>query len=398
MKNNKGITLIALIITIIILLILAAVSWNAIIGPNGLINRIQGGKAAHEIAEADQGEKLEGTADVLNSIYDNRNGGGSGSTVTWDNDVPVPKGFTHKEGTKEEGYVIQDGDGNEFVWIPVPNINDIYDSTNKAGKLWDFADDGATQTAMEFPGWNTGARREPDVVTGNSTGDGTSYDGDNANLSQLGFVNTLSMKTELQNEFQAMIASVTKYKGFYVGRYETGDLSKSKIVSKRGNKDIASQTWYTMYKKQKELYNSSSDSVVSGMIWGCQWDRMLKVIYASDNTKSLTDSKSWGNYLNAEFEYIEDSITKTKVVGSRTMIPTGGSEYAKAYNIYDVAGNQYEWTLQASYSQWRAFRGGIYDLNSNSGGNSASGSSGPIVSYPTLSSWALGTRLQLYIK
>ena len=98
-------------------------------------------------------------------------------------------------------------------------------------------------------------------------------------------------------------------------------------------------------------------------MWGCQWDQMLKIIYASDNTKSLTDSSSWGNYLNVTFEY-EDNGTKTKNINTDTRIPTGSTERNKAYNIYDVAGNRYDWTLTASGNGRVLFGGSDYESGS----------------------------------
>jgi len=139
----------------------------------------------------------------------------------------IPNGFKIVMGLSNinQGLVIEDSIGNQFVWIPVPNIADMYDSANQAGKLWDFASNGATQTMKTFQGWNAGYR-EPDVVTNNNIGNGTGYDGNSMYYSQLGFSSRAAMKGALQSEFQAMIASVREYKGFYVGRYETGNLSR----------------------------------------------------------------------------------------------------------------------------------------------------------------------------
>jgi len=275
----------------------------------------------------------------------------------------IPAGFrvSQKPGeTKiEQGLVVQGPDGSEFVWIPVSNINDMIIPNGvsqgfHAGQLYSFTNNGATATKWPTTYTANSGSREPDVVTGNSTGNGTSYDGDLTNLQAAGMntagltagaVAATAFKTQLQAEFNSMVESVDYYKGYYVGRYETGDLSKTNVVSKRGNTDIDGQTWYTMYQKQKNMYASVS-SVTSGMIWGCQWDQMLKIIYASDNTKSVTNSSSWGNYLNVTFDY-EDNGTKTKAMNTMTRIPTGSTERNKAYNIYDVAGNIREGTQEA---------------------------------------------------
>jgi len=277
----------------------------------------------------------------------------------------IPAGFkvSQKPGeTKiDQGLVIKGPDDSEFVWIPAANINDMIipngvSAGNHAGQLYIFSYNGATSTKSPTTYTANSGYREPDIITGNNTGDGTLYDGNSFSLAGLGYTSTVSMRKELQIEFDSMVASVNYYKGFYVGRYETGDLSKAEVVSKRGNKDIASQTWYTMYQKQKNMYAYVS-SVTSGMIWGCQWDQMMNVIYTSDNTKWISgDSSSWGNYLNVTFDY-EDNGTKTKGMNTATRIPTGSTERNKAYNIYDVAGNVFEWTLESFHNQYRILRG-----------------------------------------
>ena len=273
----------------------------------------------------------------------------------------IPKGFRVSQKVGEtlidNGLVVQGPDGSEFVWIPVADINDMIIPNGvsqgfHAGQLYTFSNNGATATKSPTTYTANSGYREPDILTDTTYGDGNiTY------LSQLGYASTAAMKTALQNEFNSMVASVSTYGGYYVGRYETGDLSKSAVVSKRGNTDIHSQTWYTMYQKQKSLYSSPGDSVVSGMIWGCQWDQMLKVIYASDSAKWIAgDSSSWGNYYNVTFDY-EDNGTKTKAINTSTRIPTGGAERNKGYNIYDVAGNVYDWTLESYNTNYRVIRG-----------------------------------------
>ncbi len=77
---------------------------------------------------------------------------------------------------------------------------------------------------------------------------------------------------EMEIDFDKMLNSVATYGGYYIGRYETGDLSQATPVVKRINTDIASQTWYTMWKKARKL---SGTSAGVQMIWGIQWDETL---------------------------------------------------------------------------------------------------------------------------
>ena len=61
--------------------------------------------------------------------------------------------------------------------------------------------------------------------------------------------------SELYND---MIDSVTIYEGFYIGRYETGNLSQAEVVVIKNNTDIANQTWYTKYNKSNEYKSTAS--------------------------------------------------------------------------------------------------------------------------------------------
>ena len=73
------------------------------------------------------------------------------------------------------------------------------------------------------------------------------------------------------------------------------------------------------------------------------------------------DSTSWGNYYNASFTYTNTSRgTSTKSKNSGTIIPTGSADYTKANNIYDLAGNVNDWTMEAEDTYTRRLRGGEY--------------------------------------
>ena len=86
------------------------------------------------------------------------------------------------------------------------------------------------------------------------------------------------------------------------------------------------------------------------MIWGSQWDRTLMWLIESENKtkEEICDSSDWGNYSNN----IEEGA------GSRRA--TGYSETWKTANIYDLAGNVGEWTMEASSTNGRVYRGGYY--------------------------------------
>ena len=338
--------------------------------------------------------------------------------------VPVPNGYVGSSVTGENeidtGYVIYEGEEevtdsnvadaqknrNQYVWVPVPDISKFY-GTDANGKKWgkNYSFSSSTSSSYdEITGtkpynWSESdgvmtissktSYREPDIVK--------SYDYDSTLKTRgLGAKTTHEFLNQLEKEFNNMIVSVEKYGGFYIGRYETGNINQETPVVQKGNTNISSQTWYNMYKRCKNIKGDNTN-VETGMIWGNQWDRTLMwLIETGSKTKEqiADDSTSWGNYNNATFEYVNSSgSTVTKNENSGTKIPTGNTEYTKANNIYDLAGNVYDWTMEAGSTYNRVYRGG---------GCSSFGGSNPadFRSYgsPTNSSSSYGCRSALYIK
>ena len=218
--------------------------------------------------------------------------------------VPVPKGFTYKEGTKDTGLVIEDEKGNEFVWVPATESTYVKDTS--------------------FPG---------DKPTGDDT---------------------------LPNGITDETADVKKYGGFYIGRYESGvpenqttmDGESSSIsnvegtpVSKKGA-TVWSCVSYTNAKANAESM-ISNEYVQTGLLTGKAWDTTCHWIEDSlksiNDSASLKDSRYYGNYRNSLAPANENSGTK------RT---AGFSENWKTKNIYDLAGNVYEWTSEARSSDF----------------------------------------------
>ena len=309
--------------------------------------------------------------------------------------VPVPNGYVGSSVTGENeidtGYVIYEGEEevtdsnvadaqknrNQYVWVPVPDISKFYGTDangKKWGKIYTFSSSTSSSydeiTGTKPNNWSESngvmtissktSNREPDVVAKYSS---KGHDMD-SRLKTLGIgaKTTHEFLNQLEKEFNNMIASVEKYGGFYIGRYETGDLGEDTPVVRKGNTDINYQTWYNMYKRCKNIRGANTN-VVTGMIWGNQWDRTLMwLIETGSKTKEqiTDDSTSWGNYKNATFEYVNRGSTATKNENSSRRIPTGNAEYTKANNIYDLAGNVYDWTMEASSTNYRVIRGGSY--------------------------------------
>ena len=341
-KKQRGITLIALVITIIVLLILAGVSIAMLTGNNGILTQVQKAKNRTEEAQEDELRKLtalEAATNLSNTIYKDKN----------EQIVTIPAGFAvskvEGENTVEDGLVIIDSKGNEFVWIPVetPAANSesegsdnkaiaIKQGNNYRGLLYDFTEEGST--VINGCTSTTNANREPDIVS--------DYD------ENIKYNNGLFTKESLQEDYNKMIESVNKYYGFYVGRYELG-LEGINPVVKNANTNtnvttadaVNSNTrkWYGLYSKCKEFSLSESDSsVVSSMMWGSQYDAML-------------------NWMQ------ENGVDVTSTGTKNTSNKTGSNLNDVIKNIFDIYGCHYEWTLEASSTSFRVYRGGRSVIN-----------------------------------
>ena len=298
---------------------------------------------------------------------------------------------------------------NQYVWVPVSeeNLSRIYgvDSNGKLwGKLYNYSSTGRTannwtETSGVMSITSSTSYREPAILR--------SYDNDSTLQTYLGGITAYELLSELEENFYATIKSIEKYGGFYIGRYETGGLSETAVVRKMET-DINNQTWYTMYEKTKEL-SGTNDNVITSMIWGSLWDETLQWLIdsgakTSDGT-TLTyeligsDSTKWGNYRNATFSYIPADATTpdetgTKAQNSRTLLPTGSAEYTKVNNIYDLAGNVFDRTLEADSILYRVLRGGYYFGY----GYSSPAAYRYIYFYPDYSIVYFGCRVALYVK
>ena len=273
----------------------------------------------------------------------------------------IPKGFEVSEDpdeqTIETGLVVIAPDGSEFVWVPVPE-NELnlfaeqsgtYDENgnpNMRGKLWEFTKDGPN-TGTEIPYSSTGYR-EPDIVA--------DYDNDINNLNEINTIlginlqNSTDFKNLMQKEYNDIYNSVKEYHGFYIGRYETGDLSKDKVVSKKGNEDIGDQTWYTMYAKEKKYATQlTGTKIKSNMIYGSQWDATMRWFAKSKDSNVSTYPVNAQNGVNANYS---GSIKPTGSVGS-------------VNNIYDMSGNVFDFTATAYSSNYRATCGYGYLTDSS---------------------------------
>ena len=406
-KKEQGITLIALVVTIVVLLILGGITINMLFSNGGIFKTAQDAANAWNEATVNEQESLNNIADQIGNLVNGQTGGEDAPTVPpeWDLsivipvpsedtppvNVPVPKGFTpsteEEEKTVEGGFVIkQDGTNNEFVWIPVDEtgLNEIYTEVETPVAL--AGEIGVTTSIYSklryetstTPGTTSG-RREPDLVVGN----GSEYDANSGHQTIVGASSTQEFAQDMVDEYQEIYDSIKQYGGFYIGRYElTGSISSPTVT--KGGTVITNQNWYHLKAACMKLVDNTGKQeseiiAKTTMIYGNQWDEVCN--WLSGAGYNIEDSTSWGNY---------NDNTEQGAGEKRT---AGYKETWKANNIYDFAGNCFEWTQEANGSGHRVPRGGYYG-GSGLGYRVISG----FVSIPNYDKFsALSTRTILYI-
>ena len=463
MKKNNGITLIALVITIIVLLILAGIVIAMLSGENGILKKASEAKTKTEQAQIDEKIKLTQMEAVsnLNGIMHTEKIVSIGDKEV---SVKIPSGFalSPREGEQkiETGMVIIDTEGNEYVWIPIFEKNEkctwgvdytAVKSTTEGSNEYYTAIEAALKTYTST--YKLGDCE--DKWYGNETYGKYGYyaKDDIAKKNLIYYTNGNMTKEEYMKLYRGMLNSVYKNGGFYIGRYEMGisvvnsteeaqkfsrtDSSKEYKASDNSltNEAPTIEGMITPISKANAVpYNditqsqaqmlaeklgekSSYGSVESSIMFGVQWNAVCVFIehYDKNNTAStksdwLTNNdygKLWGNYKNAEFKldkgyytiayssnpvtWTEDYATK-KGISTTWLCTTGASEQNKSLNIYDLGGNEKEWTLEMyKYIEYPCIYRGIDRLGIEC-------TSGRNAYYTYLSSAGISSRFTFYIK
>ena len=279
---------------------------------------------------------------------------------------------------------------NQYVWVPVPNIEDITRTKIENNGIMQFGQSyvfNRTSITKETS-TNSGFFSEPRLA---------SYDKTKYYLQRYSNIDKKEdYLNNMQEEYARMIKSINKYKGFYIGRYETGDdythssskgyFTNPRIVRYNGN--ISCVTWYDSYKELERLSKKTGKYVETGMIYYCLWDYTLIWLHETD-TRSYedlaVDSGTWGNYSNNGKTVISGNTNPAKTGSIETIIYDGeiyGDDPTSSNNIFEIAGNLREWDRSTFSDKHRSIRGGSYSLSSNLTASS-SYTAEPNISYAT---------------
>ena len=459
LKDRKAITLIALVITIVILLILSGITIFTLTGENGLFIRAKQAKEESMYANAAEKVKLavnasyDETANLnkeflkenlnkIDGIYpkvkeitydlsvtvdgyqfiitelgqvtavgrtetlpDNKSDTNAGTEVKLKDEwvTQTVRYIKTSDGTEATGletiatvYAVSDGKGNS---VPVPygffyvggNLDTgVIISDNEADKYDGKTDKTTHEYSAQLKGnqfvWIPCEKSNYKKYNWGSNYYNTTWD----------------MNTNSAEEIQ-----VEKYGGFYIARYEAGlgeakfsgieignTSDRSAYIYSKASEDSKPTSkaneivWQlanydTAYIMSKKMYNTKF--VASGLATGTQYDVMLNYISDEENKsienaskpeyyKDLKENSTWGNYNNTSLTncrgkysinnyYWTENLTGTNA--PNVVLTSGASEQTKKRNLYDVAGNLWEWTDEYIGGTSYSLRGGATYWNNN---------------------------------
>ena len=370
-KQEKGITLIALVVTIVVLLILAGVSVNALFGNSGIIEKAK--EAQNKMNQATQ-KDLDAINELNNWIDGKINGSSGGNTTggnttggddtsttqkistlvgkvvdkntkaedAYGNKITIPKGFkVVAHGTAagsatytysgdnipavQDGIVIENGtDGNQFVWVPVGTIKNKNNTTNTI-----------TLGRYEFDS-NTGALKSNTPVQVASVENCTQEVTINTNYKELSVFRAENSATDstAQNatarNLEEFISTTLANGGYYIARFEASGTA-SKITSKYNQTVLGNITQPNAAKAAREMYGEIKEN--------------NKLVYASD----LVNSYAWDTAIIFIQTYSTETDASSYASQNKsTSFANTGKSNDKYCNIFDMSGNAYEWTTEYS--------------------------------------------------
>ena len=366
-SNQTGITLIALVVTIVVLLILAGVTINAVFSDIGIIKKAQDAQnKANESIQKDM-EQINALENWLNENTGESNNDkevnistlvGKGAVTkntkavdTYGNKITIPKGFkilehnptsstgavtynyTNSEETGEHIPAVQDGivikngtDENQFVWVPVGTIN------NKSGDSR-----GTTSTITlgryEFDS-KTGALKSNTPVQVASVENCTQEVTINTYYKELSTsrISSSSSENTTARDLKTFIETSLANGGYYIARFEASGTA-SKITSKYNQTLLTNITQPNAAKAAREMYGEVKEN--------------NELVYASD----LINSYAWDTaiiFIQTYSTETDASSYASENKGPRDGQKNTGLSNDKYCNIWDMSGNAYEWTTEYS--------------------------------------------------
>ena len=397
--KNKGVTLIALAVTIVVMLILAGVTISVLNGENGIVKQAQKAKEESKIKELKEkvridiaGKRVENIngelrvsvlKEILDKYFDNvpvetqitsetelkaKEEYGKYEMKISDIDVgeityetsytifkdvngeqvPIPEGYIVSENSDEnivnKGLVISDSRGNEYVWISCT----VDSSSNKLQYK-------RTEWGVEKDGTDNSRAIKDELTLKDIDVTYSKTDTDNGINEEI--------SKEIVAQINAEKESIKKYGGYYIGRYEVGKDNKTAVI-KAEQEPYVNIKWSKAYELAKGI--GGGEGATTYLCSSYSWDTAINFIQNTTGKNYATSIIGFnGNWKSQE---VKDSSGKViKPVNTAQRLNTGLT--TALCNIYDMGGNVGEFTteLNPGTSETVVLRGGNLNLNAPAG-------------------------------
>lgn len=391
--KNKGVTLIALAVTIVVMLILAGVTISVLNGENGIVKQAQKAKEESKIKELKEkvridiaGKRVENIngelrvsvlKEILDKYFDNvpvetqitsetklkaKEEYGKYEMKISDIDVgeityetsytifkdvngeqvPIPEGYIVSENSDEnivnKGLVISDSRGNEYVWISCT----VDSSSNKLQYK-------RTEWGVEKDGTDNSRAIKDELTLKDIDVTYSKTDTDNGINEEI--------SKEIVAQINAEKESIKKYGGYYIGRYEVGKDNKTAVI-KAEQEPYVNIKWSKAYELAKGI--GGGEGATTYLCSSYSWDTAINFIQNTTGKNYATSIIGFnGNWKSQE---VKDSSGKViKPVNTAQRLNTGLT--TALCNIYDMGGNVGEFTteLNPGTSETVVLRGGTYN-------------------------------------
>lgn len=397
--KNKGVTLIALAVTIVVMLILAGVTISVLNGENGIVKQAQKAKEESKIKELKEkvridiaGKRVENIngelrvsvlKEILDKYFDNvpvetqitsetklkaKEEYGKYEMKISDIDVgeityetsytifkdvngeqvPIPEGYIVSENSDEnivnKGLVISDSRGNEYVWISCT----VDSSSNKLQYK-------RTEWGVEKDGTDNSRAIKDELTLKDIDVTYSKTDTDNGINEEI--------SKEIVAQINAEKESIKKYGGYYIGRYEVGKDNKTAVI-KAEQEPYVNIKWSKAYELAKGI--GGGEGATTYLCSSYSWDTAINFIQNTTGKNYATSIIGFnGNWKSQE---VKDSSGKViKPVNTAQRLNTGLT--TALCNIYDMGGNVGEFTteLNPGTSETVVLRGGYVNFNRPAG-------------------------------